>query len=168
MRNQRNLWVRQWGTEKFALTDLSVGLKQPHLEISFLTTKDRIEMKWEYNKGIKTVYSSVSPSSLAKKSFFEACPFRPFLARILCLMNPSLASCPMTEEEASVTSWMALSTACVWQGYAGTSNGLSFRDVNCSLVMVSVKGGSARSPSQSTPCMFLLWSWFWGGCTFEP
>ena len=50
---------------------------------------------------------------LGKYSFFVSNEGSSFLAVILCLIKPFLASWPMTAVEASETRRMALSTACV-------------------------------------------------------
>ena len=71
-----------------------------------------------------------------------------FETKILCLMKPSLASCPMTLADVSETRWTALSTACVWQGQSGTLNGEPLMAVSCSSVS-DIESGCSESFSDS-------------------
>ena len=68
-------------------------------------------------------------------------------------MKPSLSS-PITEEDASVTSFIALSTACVWQGNEGMQEGFSLfvmRRRSSSSGIFFVAGGSVTGYSASQP-----------------
>ena len=77
---------------------------------------------------------------LGKNAFFDSNVGSSFLAVILCLIKPFLASWPMTAVEVSETRRMALSTAWVWQGYLGTWNGESLKAEISAFVFSNVRG----------------------------